>query len=176
MSGKLFFIVSVLGIGGFYGYKASNYDPTIFPYSKEQVQSMLTDAKTSLPRRDGDGTIEIWSPGSTASGVKLHMKYDTTAPLLDCEAVITELATDSTRVVPECGGGGSGSALSDTTDAIQVPMFQEHILSILNKREFDRETVSKQEMAVAWKNMGGMQREALKTADEMQRSSKGSGQ
>jgi hypothetical protein len=31
-------------------------------------------------------------------------------------------------------------------------------------------------MAVAWKNMGGMQREALKTADEMQRSSKGSGQ
>src|SRR5882762_4510549 len=27
-------------------------DPTVFPYSKDQVQTMLADAKTTLPRRD----------------------------------------------------------------------------------------------------------------------------
>ena len=48
-------------------------------------------------------------------------------------------------------------------------MFEEHIQSVLKGREFNRKIVDDKQMAIAMKNMGGMQRETLKTADEMQR-------
>src|SRR5437667_3911772 len=51
-------------------------DATVFPYSKDQVQAMLVDAKTTLPRRDGPGDmIKIWGAGRSSKGVKLNMKY-----------------------------------------------------------------------------------------------------
>ena len=60
-------------------------DPTVFPYSKDQVQTMLVDAKTTLPRRDGPGEmIKIWGAGRSAKGVRLNMKFASWAPLLEC--------------------------------------------------------------------------------------------
>src|ERR1700730_8311377 len=100
--GKLLFLVGVLGVGGYIYHKASTFDPTVFAYSKEQVQAMLEDAKTTLPRRDGGGQIRIWSPGRSERGVRLNMQYASWAPLLSCEVVITAIAPDQTRVVPDC--------------------------------------------------------------------------
>ena len=170
MSAKLVFLVGVLGVGGYAGYKMSNYDPAVFAYSKEQVQTMLADAKTSLPRRDGDGQIQIWSTGRSEKGVKLNMQYASWAPLLECEAVITAVAPTQSRVVPDCGGGStSGSAIGDTQKQLRVPMFAEHIQATLNKRAFNRDRVDQMESATVLKNLGGMQREALRSADEAQR-------
>lgn len=170
MSAKLVFIAGVLGIGGYCGIKMSKYDPAVFPYSKEQVQSMLTEARTKLPRRDGPGEIEIWSTGASEKGVGLQMRYADWAPVLDCQAVITSIAADKSRVVADCGGTSDGSsALEATQDGLRAPMFEEHIAATLHKRPFDRETVDRKEAAIAMKNLPAMQREAIGRAVEAAR-------
>lgn len=170
MSAKLVFLVGVLGVGGYAGHKMMNYDAAVFPYSKEQVQTMLTEAETRLPRRDGDGEIRIWSTGRSREGVSLAMQYASWAPKIDCEAVVTAVAENESRVVADCGGDPhSDSALARTQDELRAPMFEEHIQATLRQREFHRELADSKERAIAMKNMGAMQREALKRSDEMQR-------
>lgn len=170
MAAKLVFLVGVLGLGGYVYNKASNYDPSVVPYSREQAQAVLEKSVTTMPRRDGDGEIRIWGAGTSASGVTLNMQYASWAPLLSCEAVITEIAPNQSRVVPDCGDeSGGGSAIAATDTKLRAPMFEEHIQSTLHQRAFNRDTVTRKETAVVMDNLGGMQREALKTADEFQR-------
>src|SRR5882757_3841179 len=168
MTAKLVFILAgamVVG-GGYLGCEAFNIDPTVFPYSKDQVQAMLVDAKTTLPRRDGPGEmIKIWGAGRSAKGVKLNMKYASWAPLLECEAIVTSIAPKESRVVADCGKStNSDSAISRTDDGLRAPMFEEHIAATLNKRAFNRSNASAKEAAVVLQNLGGMQREALQMA------------
>ena len=170
MSAKLVFILAgALVVGGC----DLSSDPTVFPYSKDQVQTMLVDAKTTLPRRDGPGEmIKIWGAGRSAKGVKLNMKYASWAPLLECEAIITSITPKETRVVADCGKSASSdtSAISRTQDALRAPMFEEHIAATLNKRAFNRSNVDMKEQAAVFKNLGGMQREALQmSADDARR-------
>jgi hypothetical protein len=180
MSAKLVFILAgTLVVGGC----DLSSDPTVFPYSKDQVQTMLVDAKTTLPRRDGPGEmIKIWGAARSAKGVKLNMKYASWAPLLECEAIITSItpkdATNTTqrpapssRVVADCGQNtNSDSAMSRTQDSLRAPMFEEHIAATLNKRAFNRSNVDRKETAAVFKNLPGMQREALQmSADDAQR-------
>jgi hypothetical protein len=166
MSGKLIFIILagalVVG-GGYLGREALNFDPAVFPYSKDQVQAMLVDAKTTLPRRDGgNDKIQIWSAGRSAKGVRLNMKYASWAPLLECEAIITAITPKESRVVADCGKSqNSDSAVSQTQDSLRAPMFEEHIVATLKKRAFNRDAVDAKEAAAVFKNLPGMQREAL---------------
>jgi hypothetical protein len=147
-----------------------NYDPSVFPYSKERAQAMLADARTTLPRRDGGGQIQIWSVGNSARGVALKMQYASWAPVLKCEAVVTAIAPDQSRVVPACGSGAaSDSAISRTQEELQTPMFEEHIRATLNKRAFDRANVDRKEVATVFKNLGAMQSEAIQRAHEAAR-------
>jgi len=145
-------------------------DPTVFPYAKDQVQTMLVDAKTTLPRRDGPGEmIKIWGAGRSAKGVKLNMKYASWAPLLECDAVITSITPTESRVVADCGKSpnSDSSAMSRTQDSLRSPMFEEHIAATLGKRAFNRSNAEKKETAAVFQNLGGMQREALQmSADE----------
>ena len=167
-----FFLLGLLLVGGLVGREAWNYDPKAYPYSKDQVQAMLVDAKTTLPRRDGDGKIQIWSAGRSAKGVKLNMKYASSAPLLECEAIITAVTPKESRVVADCGKGpnSDSSALSRTQDALRSPMFEEHIVATLKKRAFNRDNVDAKETAAVFKNLNGMQQEALQmSADEARR-------
>jgi hypothetical protein len=138
-------------------------DPTVFPYAKDEVQTMLVDAKTTLPRRDGPGEmIKIWGAGRSAKGVKLNMKYASWAPLLECDAVIASITPKESRVVADCGkSANSDSAISRTQDSLRSPMFEEHIAATLNKRAFNRSNVDMKETAAVFQNLGGMQREAL---------------
>ena len=166
MSAKLVFILAgAVAVGG------CNIipDPTVFPYSKDQVQKMLVDAKTTLPRRDGPGEmIKIWGDGRSAKGVRLNMKYASWAPLLECEAIVTSISAKETRVVADCGkSANSDSAMSRTQDALRAPMFEEHIAATLNKRAFNRSKVDMKERVAVFSNLGGMQREALQmSADD----------
>jgi hypothetical protein len=161
-----FFLLGLLLVGGLVGREAWNYDPKAYPYSREQAQAMLVDAKTTLPRRDGDGKIQIWSAGRSAKGVKLNMKYASTAPLLECEAVVTAINPKESRVVADCGTGPNSdtSAMSRTQDALRSPMFEEHIVATLKKRPFNRDNVTAKETAAVFKNLNGMQQEALQMA------------
>ena len=165
MSAKLVFILAgALVVGG------CNLipDPTVFPYSKNQVQTMLDNSTTTLPRRDGPGEmIKIWGAYRSAKGVKLNMKYASWAPLLECEAVVTSITPKETRVVADCGNNtNSDSAMSRTQDSLRAPMFEEHIAATLNKRAFNRSNVDAKEVVTVFKNLGGMQREALEMAAE----------
>jgi hypothetical protein len=174
---KAVFFIGLIGIGLYIAHKASTYDPWVFGYSKEQVQDILADAKTTLPRRDGPGHIQIWSTGPSENGVMLNMQYSSKSPLLTCEAVITAIAPDETRVVPDCSSEhDTSSALSNTRDKLQDPMFEEHIQATLHKRDFNRTIVDEREAAIVLKNMGAMQNEAVKnygdflrTQDEFRR-------
>jgi hypothetical protein len=163
--GKILLLVGLLAGGYYAAYKVSSYDPTVFPYSKDQVRAILDDAKTTLPRRDGHGEIKIWSAGRSENGLRLNMQYASSAPVLTCEAVITAIAPDQTRVVPDCWPR-SDSALRNTQDELQVPMFEEHIQATLNKRAFNRATIDQKNIATVFKNLGGMQNEAI---EKMQR-------
>ena len=162
-----FVLLGVLLVGGLVGREFWNFDPKAYPYSREQAQAMLVDAKTTLPRRDKDGKIEIWSAGRSAKGVKLNMKYASTAPVLECEAVVTAINPKESRVVAECAkrpGSDDSSAMSRTQDALRSPMFEEHIVATLKKRPFNRDNVTAKETAVVFKNLNGMQQEALQMA------------
>jgi hypothetical protein len=148
-------------------------DPAVFPYAKDQVQKMLVDAKTTLPRRDGPGEmIKIWGAGRSAKGVTLNMKYASWAPLLECEAIITAIKPQETRVVADCGksANSDSSAMSRAQDSLRAPMFEEHIAATLNKRAFNRSKVDAKETMAVFQNLGGMQREALQmSADDARR-------
>ena len=167
MSAKLVFILAgALVVGG------CNLipDATVFPYPKEQVQKMLLDARTTLPRRDGGkDMINIWGAYRSGRGVKLNMKYASWAPQLECEAVVTAVTPQETRVVADCGKSNSDSAISRTQDALRAPMFEEHIAATLNKRAFNRSKADLKERAAVFQNLGGMQREALQMSAEAQR-------
>lgn len=170
MGGKLVMFLGLLGIGGYVGHKAMTYNPTVYPYSRKQIEKILVDAKTTLPRRDGPGQIEIWSTGHSDKGVSLKMQYASWAPELSCQAIVTEIAHDKSRVVPDCGTvGDQNSALNRTENKLRVPMFEEHIAAILNRRAFNRATVDQRESAAVFTNLGGMQREALQKDAEMRR-------
>lgn len=163
MSAKLVLILAgALAVGG------CNLipDPTVFPYSKEQVQKMLVDSKTTIPRRDGPGEmINIWGNYRSAKGVKLNMKYASWAPLVECEAIVTAISPKETRVVADCGKSeNSGSALMRAQDALRAPMFEEHIAATLHKRAFNRKMVDAKETFAMFQNMPGMQREALQAS------------
>ena len=160
MSAKLVFILAGALVVG--GCNLSS-DPTVFPYSKDQVQKMLVDARTTVPRRDGaKEMINIWGAGRSAKGVRLNMRYASWAPLLECEAVITSITPKESRVVADCGKStNSDSAMSRTQDSLRAPMFEEHIAATLNKRAFNRGNVDMKEQAAVFRNLGGMQREAL---------------
>jgi hypothetical protein len=171
MLAKWFFLVGVAGLGAYVYNTASNYDPAVAPYSTAQVQEMLASAEVSMPRRDGDGTIRIWGVSKSAGGVNMAMKYaqEDWAPVINCTAAITELGPNESRVVADCGGTDNGSAIAATEMGLRTPMFDEFIQSTLHQREFDRSRATSEEMAIVMGNMGGMQREALQRADEMQR-------
>lgn len=171
MSAKLILLSGVLSVGGYVGYKATSYDPAVVSYSKAEVQQLLASAKTTLPRRDGDGHINIWGAGSNGDGVKMAMKYDEAdwAPVIPCQAVVTELGPKQSRVVADCGAAPGNSAIAKTERSLRAPMFDEFIQSKLQHREFDRSRASSKEMGAVMQNMGAMQKEALKTSDEMSR-------
>jgi hypothetical protein len=176
MAAKLVMFAGLAGIAGYVGYTASSYDPYTVSYPKAQVESMLLEAKVELPRRDNTATdqdvITIWGEGRSEQGVKLNMRYAQAdwAPLIECNAVIQELAPDKTRVTPDCSDGPeSDDAISRTENQLREPMFDEFIQSTLHQRAFDRSRADSKEMAIVMTNMGGMQREALKRADEAQR-------
>ena len=143
-------------------------DPSVFPYSKDQVQKMLVDSNTTLPRRDGPGDmIRIWGAYRFAKGVKLNMKYASWAPLLECDAIVTSISPKETRVVADCGkSANTDSAIARTQDALRAPMFEEHIAATLNKRAFNRAKVDAKNSVAVFNNLGGMQREALQMAAE----------
>jgi hypothetical protein len=166
--GKILFLVGMFAIGGYY-LVHNMPSATVFPYSKEQVQAILVDAKTTLPRRDGHGQIEIWGAGRSEKGVTLHMKYASEAPLLTCQAVITAVAPNQSDVVADCiSGASSDSAVSRTQEELLAPMFDEHIAATLDKRAFNRDAADKREAGIVFKNLGGMQSEALQRASQFQ--------
>lgn len=171
MDAKLVFLAGLVGVGGYVGHKVMTYDPNVVPYSKAQVQAMLENARITFPRRDGDGNVSIWGAGRNADGVALAMKYAEAdwAPQIDCQAVVTELAPDKSRVVARCGSRSSDSAIGHTQDELQAPMFEEFIQSKLAGREFNRSAVDAKEAGIVMTNMGGMQREALQRSAEAQR-------
>lgn len=171
------FAITLLALGKFPAIKLSlpsfemaSFDPAVFDYSRDQVQTLLTSAKTTLPRRDGPGQIEIWGAGRSNKGVTLNMRYASWAPLLSCEAVITSVAGSKSRVVADCGAAGAdGSAIAKTQDKLRTPMFEEHIEATLKKRAFNRANVDQKETIAVFSNLGAMQREGLQRADEAAR-------
>ncbi len=167
---KIILLAAIGGVAIYYMQgNLPEKDTATFPYSTERVTTMLINARTTLPRRDGDGKIEIWSEGKSARGVKLHMKYASSAPLLECHAVINPVDAEQTRVVVDCGGSRDPkSAISQTEQQLRAPMFEEHIASTLRKREFDRSRVDQKESAVIFNNMGSMQAEALRASQAQQ--------
>ncbi len=164
--GKLLFFVGALAIGGYY-LVHNMPSATVFPYSKEQVEAILVDARTTLPRRDGHGQIEIWGAGRSEKGVTLHMKYASTAPLLTCQAVITAVAPNQSDVVADCNRDPpSDSPLSRTQDELLAPMFEEHIFATLDKRPFDRDRVDQREVGIVFRNIHGLRDEAIQRAGQ----------
>lgn len=168
MGAKLILLVGVAGIA-YYAYRqASVYDPNVFPYSKAQVEAMLSTGRSTYEGY-ARNKVEIWSEGVSTRGVMLQRQadgYDAES----CEAVITPIDAKQTRVEADCSkkAGGASDAISDTTAQIRAVPFQEHILATMNRRPFNAMMMSNKQTALIMKNMPAMQREALRRQDEMQ--------
>lgn len=161
------FGIATVAMRGLPQFEMPSFDPAEFSLSREQAQSILSDALTTIPRRDGDGQIRIWSTGRSSEGVMLSMQYMKGAPTLSCEAVITKVSATRTRVAPDCAPrAGSDSAIARTQDQLHVPMFEEHIQATLEKRAFNRKAVDQAQSAAVFSNLGAMQREGLERAAE----------
>lgn len=175
MSAKLFFLTGLLGIGGYLGYKVTSYDPTVVPYSKAQVQSMLASGRLEVPNALGNDSRVFYGTGKTGPGVGLAFTYSKrpNAPVISCQAVITELAPNQSRVVARCGTRGT-SAMANTMDEMHEAIVDEYIQSKLHNRAFDAKRAESKVVGATMRNMGGMQKEALKTADEMSKMSSSS--
>ena len=131
---------------------------------------MLVAAKTTIPRKDNNGQIEIWSTGRSNKGVMLNMKYSSKARLITCDVAITEIAPNQVRATPDCGGDPKAeSVIARTGEDLRVPMFAEHVEATLNKRAFDRARATQQEVAITFKNLNAMQNEAMESYAEAQR-------
>jgi N-dimethylarginine dimethylaminohydrolase len=59
--------------------------------------------------------------------------------------------------------------MSRTQDALRSPMFEEHIVATLKKRPFNRDNVTAKETAAVFKNLNGMQQEALQMSADTAR-------
>ena len=141
---------------------AMNADPAVFPFPRHKAEEMLLNARTTLPRRDGDGNIEIWAAGLSPKGVALKLRYAKWAPIQNCQAAITRLSESTSRIEADCGSGfKTDSAMAKTQDELRSPMFEEHIAATLNRREFNRSRVDMAGTAAVFRNLEGMQREAL---------------
>ncbi|MBR0874424.1 hypothetical protein JQ633_28995 [Bradyrhizobium tropiciagri] len=171
MLAKVIFALGTLGVaGGYVAYEASKFDPSVYPYSRQQAQAMLVAAKTAIPRRDNNGQIEIWSTGPSNKGVMLNMRYSSKAPLIKCDVAITEIAPNQVRATPDCGGDPkTESVIARTGEELRVPMFAEHVEATLNNRAFDRARAAQKEVAITFKNLNAMQNEALESYAEAQR-------
>jgi hypothetical protein len=174
MVAKILAVAGIAGAGLYFGAGNSlmaRLDPSIFPVSTDQAVAMLKGAKASLPRKDGDGRIEIWTVGKTSKGVLLNMKYASWAPVLECQAVITKVEPQTSRADVDCGQASDpSSAISRNAADLQAPMFREFVLSQLGKRPFNRANADREEMTIVAKNLPAMQREAITSYVEEQRS------
>ena len=169
MSGGVVFGVGLVGVIAYVAYSMSSYDPTVFEMTADQAQTAIAKKVLHLPRKDGDGTIEIKGISSHSGYAKMTLQYDTTAPIIPCKARVTPVSASEVKVMADCTGASSGkSAMQDTVVAYHGAMFDEFIQSTLGQRDFNRQTVDSKEIAITMKNMNGMQHEALKTSDEMQ--------
>jgi hypothetical protein len=169
MSGGPVFFVGVGGVIAYVIYSVSSYDPQVFKMTADQAQAAIASKVLHLPRKDGDGRIEIKGISSSKGYTTMSLQYDVTAPIIPCKAVVTPVSATEVKVKADCTDEYSGkSAMQDTVVAYHGAMFDEFIQSTLRKRDFDRATVDSKEMAITMKNMRGMQHEALKASDEMQ--------
>lgn len=141
---------------------AMHADPAVFPYPKQKVEELLLNARTTVPRRDGDGNVEIWAAGLSQKGVSLRMRYAKGAPVLNCQAAMTRKSEGATKVEADCGSDSTtGSAMEKTRGELRALMFEEHIAATLTGREFNRSRVDAGESVAVFRNLGGMQREAM---------------
>jgi hypothetical protein len=163
------FFVGLGGVAAYVGYSVTNYDPSVFKMSAAQAQTALASKVLHLPRKDGDGTIELKGIASEGSVTEMSLQYADWAPIISCVARVTEVSKAEVKVKADCSGQSAGaSAMQDTVGEFHNAMFDEFIQSTLAQRPFNRKTVDSKEMAIVMKNLGGMQREALRTSDEMQ--------
>lgn len=169
MLAKVVFIVGTLGVAGYVGTQMSSYDPSIISQPREEVISLLEDARTELPGRSGPAHTAVWSGGRTSDGVTLKMRHSPTAPVLSCRAIIEEISADQSRVVTDCSQGEGGGAMQQAQVGMRTAWFDEHISSTVQQRPFDQGKVMAREVVVMQQGMPAMQQEALQMQAETAR-------
>lgn len=169
MKELLILVSGLLGAGVYYTYAPSNLDPRVFEMSVDEAREKIASKVLNLPRYDKDGTIELKGIGGKGDYAKMTMQNHETAPIIPCTARIEALNETEVKVSADCSdGSSSASAMNNTMVEYNVAWFDEFIQSTLDDRDFNRSTVSAKGSAITMKNMGGMQKEALRMADEMQ--------
>lgn len=168
MNGGTFFFLGTTAILGWVGWTIAHHDQAVVDGTVEQVGGLLSGTESLVPRKDGSGNVVLRAGQMRDNKVPMWWQYSSTAPEVRCYAELEPVSESETRVTTVCGDGKTDSALQATTQQLSAVMFNEHIRSTLEGRPFDRSRVDSEQVGVVLKNMKGMQREALKTHDEMQ--------
>ncbi|MBA4748690.1 MAG: hypothetical protein H2056_08255 [Sphingopyxis sp.] len=168
MNGGTFFFLGTTAILGWVGWTIAHHDQAVVPGTVEQVGNLLSGTESLVPRKDGDGNVVLRAGRLRDNKIPMWLQYSSTAPQVNCHAELEPVSETETRVTTVCGDGTTKSALQATTQQLSAAMFNEHIRATLAGRPFDRKRVDDEQIGVVFKNLKGMQREALKTHDEMQ--------
>lgn len=169
MVAKFVLVVGVLGVGGYVGHKVSSHDPSIIDLPKAEVESLLASSKSVVPSKDGKDPGRVWGVGVGERGVGLRLRFGADAPVLECRAVVTAVAPDKSRVAPDCGDDDNGSKFARVEDSYSDGMFREHIDATIARRAFDRVRAERHVAASVLGAGGEINREAMRRADEAQR-------
>ncbi|MEZ0252380.1 MAG: hypothetical protein ACAH20_15705 [Methylobacteriaceae bacterium] len=140
---------------------AENNEPGVYRHPHEKVEAIILNSKTTIPRKDGEGNIEIWSVGSSSKGVALRMQYAESDPIIKCAAIIVPKSYETTRVRLDCRDKEASDRPVDRSEELNRVMFEEHVDAILKNRSFSRARTDAATRAIMFRNLGEMQREAL---------------
>jgi hypothetical protein len=161
------FIIPALAAAGYFIYMTTTSDRSTYKYTQNQVRDILMNAKTTTPPFRTNASAKIWGATLSDKGVTLRMKFGDADQVRSCQAIITSVTADTSRVLVDCGvPKNSTSALARMEAQLKAPMFDEFVQSTLKKRSFDIERVRQMEMAITVQNLNGMQHEGLQRADE----------
>lgn len=137
-----------------------------YPLTVKEAKMLLANADLRKGK-EPFGRLEVQITSPQANEVRWQAGGSMAA--IDCNAKLTPVGDKGIDVTTACthSGAGEGAAAATTNDITEIG-FAEFVASALGRRPFDDAKVNAQASGAVFKNLGQMQRDALKMQHDVQ--------
>jgi hypothetical protein len=153
--------VYFLPAGTFGGSSGPDYPLTVKEAKMLLAQADLREGKVPFGRLE----VQVTSPQTN----EVRWQAGGSMAAIDCSARLTPVGDKGVDVTTACtrSGVGDGAAAATSEDITELG-FAEFVAAALGKRKFDDAKVNAQASGAVFKNLGQMQRDALKMQRDVQ--------